>query len=53
MVTIHHQLLAPPTVAAIAASENRAVATIDFPGAFLNSDMPLDGDHAVLMRLNK
>ena len=22
-------------------------------GAFLNSDMPLDGDHAVLMRLNK
>ena len=40
-------------VAAFAASENRAVATIDFPGAFLNSDMPLDGDHAVLMRLNK
>ena len=40
-------------VAAIAASENRAVATIDFPGAFFNSDMPLDGDHAVLMRLNK
>jgi hypothetical protein len=40
-------------VAAIAASENRAVATIDFPGAFLNSDMPVDGDHAVLMRLNK
>jgi Reverse transcriptase (RNA-dependent DNA polymerase) len=27
-------------VAAIAAKENRAVATIDFPGAFLNSDMP-------------
>ena len=40
-------------VAAIAASENRAVATIDFAGAFLNNDMPLDGDHAVLMRLNK
>ena len=40
-------------VSAIAAKENRAVATIDFPGAFLNSDMPLDGDHAVLMRLNK
>ena len=40
-------------VAAIAASENRAVATIDFRGAFLNSDMPLDGDHAVLMRPNK
>ena len=39
-------------VAAIAAGENRAVATIDFPGAFLNSDMPLDGEHAVLMRLN-
>ena len=40
-------------VAAIAASENRAVVTIDFPGAFLNSEIPLDGDHAVLMRLNK
>jgi Reverse transcriptase (RNA-dependent DNA polymerase) len=36
-------------VAAIAAKENRAVASIDFPGAFLNSDMPLDGDHFVLM----
>ena len=51
MITDHHQLLAP--LAAIAAGENRAVATIDLPGAFLNSDMPLDGDHAVLMRLNK
>ena len=40
-------------VAAIAAMENRAVATIDFPGAFLNSDMPLDGDHVVFMRINK
>jgi hypothetical protein len=40
-------------VAAIAAKENRAVATIDFPGAFLNSDMPLDGDHVVFMRINK
>jgi Reverse transcriptase (RNA-dependent DNA polymerase) len=40
-------------VAAIAAMENRAVATIDFPGAFLNSDMPLEGDHVVFMRINK
>jgi Reverse transcriptase (RNA-dependent DNA polymerase) len=35
-------------VAAIAAKENRAVATIDFPSAFLNSNMPLEGDHIVL-----
>ena len=35
------------------ASRNRAVAAIDFPGAFLNSDMPDSGDHVVLMRLNK
>jgi Reverse transcriptase (RNA-dependent DNA polymerase) len=40
-------------VAAIAAMENRAVATIDFPGAFLYSDMPLEGDHVVFMRMNK
>jgi hypothetical protein len=40
-------------VAAIAAKENRAVATIDFPSAFLNSDMPLEGDHVVFMRINK
>jgi Reverse transcriptase (RNA-dependent DNA polymerase) len=40
-------------VAAIAAKEDRAVTTIDFPGAFLNSDMPLDGDHVVFMRINK
>ena len=38
---------------AIAARQNRAVATVDFPGAFLNSDMPLTGDHVVYMRLNK
>ena len=38
---------------AIAARQNRAVATVDFPGAFLNSDMPLTGDHVVHMRLNK
>ena len=37
----------------IAAKQNRAVATIDFPGAFLNSDMPLTGDHVVYMRLSK
>ena len=35
---------------AIAARQN---ATVDFPGAFLNSDMPLTGDHVVYMRLNK
>ena len=40
-------------IAAIAAKENRSVVTVDFPGAFLNSDMPSDGDHEVLMRLNK
>ena len=40
-------------IAAIAAKESRALATIDFPGAFLNSDMPLEGDHVVFMRLNK
>jgi hypothetical protein len=40
-------------VAATAAKENRTVATIDFPGAFLNSDMPLDGDDVVFMRINK
>jgi hypothetical protein len=39
-------------VAAIAASEGRAVATIDFPSAFLNSEMPTDGPQ-VLMKLNK
>ena len=38
---------------AIAARQNRAVATVDFLGAFLNSDMPLTGDHVVYMRLNK
>ena len=41
------------TLTAIAAKQNRAVATIDFPGAFLNSDMPLTGDHVVYMRSNK
>jgi Reverse transcriptase (RNA-dependent DNA polymerase) len=40
-------------IAAIAAKEDRAVATIDFPGAFLNSDMPQQGDHVVYMRINK
>jgi hypothetical protein len=40
-------------IAAIAAKENRSLATIDFPGAFLNSDMPSEGTHAVFMRLNK
>ena len=40
-------------IAASAASSNRAVACIDFPGAFLNVDMPEEGKHVVLMRLNK
>ena len=40
-------------IAALAAREGRVVGTIDFPGAFLNSDMPSEGDHEVLMRLNK
>ena len=39
--------------AAIAVRENRSVAAIDFPGAFLNSVMPEEGDHAVLMSLKK
>ena len=37
----------------LAASSNRAVACIDLPGAFLNVDMPEEGNHVVLMRLNK
>ena len=32
---------------------DHSLATIDFPGAFLNSDMPLEGSHTVFMRLNK
>ena len=40
-------------IASVAAKENRSLATIDFPGAFLNSDMPLEGSHTVFMRLNK
>ena len=40
-------------VVALAASNNRAVACIDFPGAFLNVDMPEVGKHVVLMELNK
>jgi len=40
------------TIAAIAASENRAVATVDFPGAYLNSDMPSDGK-PVFMLMDK
>ena len=35
------------------ASKDKAVAAIDFPGAFLNSVMPEVGDLVVLMRLNK
>jgi hypothetical protein len=40
-------------MAAIAAAEHRCVATMDWPGAFLNAAMPLKGKHSVLMRLNK
>ena len=40
-------------VAALAASNNRAPACIDFPGAFLYVDMPEVGKHVVLMRINK
>ena len=40
-------------IASTAAKENRSLATIDFPGAFLNSDMLLEGSHNVFMRLNK
>ena len=39
-------------IASIAAAEGRAVATVDFPGAFLNSRMPED-EPPVFMRLNK
>lgn len=40
-------------VAGIAAEERRAVAHVDFPGAFLNAKMPSDDGKAVYMRLNK
>jgi hypothetical protein len=58
--TVYDSIAASPTahtsssfiVGAIAAKEGRAVAKIDFPGAFLNADMP--DDHApVLMRLGR
>jgi hypothetical protein len=39
-------------IAAIAAKEKRKIATVDFPGAFLNADMPTDGDKQVFMRLD-
>ena len=35
------------------AFKDKAVAAIDFPGAFLDSVMPEVGHHIVLMRLNK
>jgi hypothetical protein len=40
-------------VAAIAGAEGRAVATVDFPGAFLNVDMNKAGVEPVLVKLNK
>ena len=38
-------------LASIAASENRRVATIDIPGAYLNAD--LEPDKKILMRVNR
>ena len=40
-------------VACIAATEHRKVATIDFPGAFLNAEMPKDDDRAKLQGVSK
>jgi hypothetical protein len=40
------------TIAAIAALEGRATATVDFPGAYLNSEMPKTGPK-VFMRLDR
>jgi hypothetical protein len=40
-------------IAGIAAREGRAVATVDFPGAYLHADLPDDGGPPVLMRLNR
>jgi hypothetical protein len=39
-------------VAALAAKEKRAVAVVDFPGAYLNSEMPKDGEK-VHMKLDQ
>ena len=39
-------------IAGIAASENRAVATVDFPGAFLNSEVP-DDSPPIFVKLGK
>ena len=41
------------TVAVMAHTDKRKTATIDFPGAYLNSRMPEDGVQRVRMRLNK
>lgn len=38
--------------AGIAAQEGRSVAVIDFPGAYLNSEMP-EGKMPIYMKLNK
>jgi hypothetical protein len=38
--------------AGIAAVEERTIATVDFPGAYLHADLPEDGPK-VYMRLNK
>ena len=39
------------TIATLAAKENRAVGTVDFPSAFLNCEMPEDAE-PVYMRLD-
>jgi hypothetical protein len=39
-------------VAALAAKEKRAVLVVDFPGAYLNSEMPKDGEK-VYMKLDQ
>ena len=39
------------TIASLAAKENRAVGTVDFPSAFLNCEMPEDAE-PVYMRLD-
>ena len=40
-------------ISSISAEENRAVAGLDFTGAFLYADMPVDVDKATLVRLGQ
>ena len=41
------------SIESLAVSSNRAVAWIDFAGAFLNVDMSEEGTYVALMRLDK